>query len=234
MSKMALLLSKQQTRKIVGKVSRESHRTRSFVNMATQLKSVDPRVRRTRQLLQQAMMELMQEKSISSISIQDITERATVNRATFYAHFEDKYALMDAILRDQFQIHVVDKLPPGYRWNKQSLHALILGVFEFLGEFHSRCSRAPQTSREQFEPQVERAIQQEIYRMLLNWLKQAPRTGAGLRIPVEITAGVMSWAIFGTAADWGRAERGPLAEDMANQVLSMLVEGVAGVSAGFA
>lgn len=55
----------------------------------------DPRVKRTRQLLMQAFMELLKEKKdISSISVQDIAERATLNRATFYAHFEDKYAFL--------------------------------------------------------------------------------------------------------------------------------------------
>ena len=57
--------------------------------------SSDPRVQRTRQLLLEAFMALVQEKhTIHSISIQEIATRATVNRATFYAHFADKYALM--------------------------------------------------------------------------------------------------------------------------------------------
>ena len=46
---------------------------------------VDPRVKRTRQLLQNALMELVQEKSQGSITVQDIAARAEVNRATFYA-----------------------------------------------------------------------------------------------------------------------------------------------------
>src|ERR1700730_2122172 len=48
-------------------------------------KRMDPRVKRTRQLLQRAFLELFGEKGIESISIQEITDRATVNRATFYA-----------------------------------------------------------------------------------------------------------------------------------------------------
>ncbi len=61
--------------------------------MATPVNANDPRVKRTRQLLLQAFMALLEEKQhIYSISVQDIAERATVNRATFYAHFEDKYS----------------------------------------------------------------------------------------------------------------------------------------------
>lgn len=64
----------------------------------------DPRVQRTRQLLLDAFMSLVQEKrNIHSISIQEIAMRATVNRATFYAHFEDKYALFVDWSREKFQ-----------------------------------------------------------------------------------------------------------------------------------
>jgi len=201
--------------------------------MTTQVKTIDPRVKRTRQLLQQAMMELVQEQSISSISIQDITERATVNRATFYAHFEDKFALMDSIIREQFQLVVISKLPAGYGWEKQSLRALILGVFDFLGEFRSHCSPTPSAANAQFEPQFERAIQQEIYNILLGWLKRAPRAGAGPRVSVETMASVMSWAIFGTAANWSRGEQKSSAQDMTNQVVQLLVDGLKGTNTEF-
>ena len=74
-------------------------------------RKVDPRVKRTRQLLQQAFWELMHEKGFSAISIQDVAERATVNRATFYAHFDDKYQLLDSIVQEQFHQRVTKDLP---------------------------------------------------------------------------------------------------------------------------
>ncbi|MBI4304912.1 MAG: TetR family transcriptional regulator, partial [Chloroflexi bacterium] len=45
----------------------------------------DPRVKRTRKLLHDAFDSLLSEKSFEAITVQDIAERATVNRATFYA-----------------------------------------------------------------------------------------------------------------------------------------------------
>ena len=62
----------------------------------------DPRIRRTRKLLQGALGALMQNKSFDEISVQDITEAATVNRATFYDHYTDKYALLDAMVAGGF------------------------------------------------------------------------------------------------------------------------------------
>ncbi len=51
---------------------------------------IDPRIKRTRMFLEEAFSELLHEKDFQSISVQDITERAGINRATFYAHFPDK------------------------------------------------------------------------------------------------------------------------------------------------
>ena len=51
----------------------------------------DLRVRRTHKLLYEAFVELVQTKSIDEMSITDICDKAMVNRATFYKHFEDKY-----------------------------------------------------------------------------------------------------------------------------------------------
>src|SRR5258708_33299702 len=63
---------------------------------------LDPRIRRTRKLLQGALGNLMQTKSFEEISVQDITEAATVNRATFYDHYTDKFALMEAMIAGGF------------------------------------------------------------------------------------------------------------------------------------
>ena len=51
----------------------------------TQEKS-DLRVRRTQKMLQEALIDLIGERSLDTISVGDIAERAMVNRATFYRH----------------------------------------------------------------------------------------------------------------------------------------------------
>ncbi|WP_409340565.1 TetR-like C-terminal domain-containing protein [Paenibacillus sp. MBLB4367] len=49
----------------------------------------DPRILRTRQLLKDAFIELLQEMEIEKISVNRIAERATINRVTFYLHYRD-------------------------------------------------------------------------------------------------------------------------------------------------
>ena len=53
-------------------------------------KRPDPRVTRTRELLQNAFLKLLEEKPYERITIADITGAATVNRKTFYLHYETK------------------------------------------------------------------------------------------------------------------------------------------------
>ena len=54
----------------------------------------DLRQRRTRKLLADALLSLLEERPLSEISVVDICQRAMVHRTTFYAHFDDKLALL--------------------------------------------------------------------------------------------------------------------------------------------
>ncbi|HEY0753150.1 MAG TPA: TetR/AcrR family transcriptional regulator [Ktedonobacteraceae bacterium] len=196
--------------------------------MALSEKGIDPRVKRTRQLLQKAFMELFQEKGIESISIQDITDRATVNRATFYAHFPDKYALLDAIIREQFQRVLAEHLPPSPTWSTQSLHALVRATYSFLGEFQHDCK--PRDL--QFDPLIERVIQQELAQILLAWLKQARIASVYPTTRPELLVSVISWSIFGPATQWSHSERALSADEMASQVMLIITTGLAHLTPG--
>jgi len=63
----------------------------------------DRRITRTRGLLRGALMELILEKGYESITIQDITDRANLGRATFYIHFKDKEDLLLTGMREGYQ-----------------------------------------------------------------------------------------------------------------------------------
>ena len=62
----------------------------------------DRRIQRTRQLLRDAMVELILEKGYENIYVKDITERANVSRATFYLHYKDKEELLTKSLYTVF------------------------------------------------------------------------------------------------------------------------------------
>ena len=57
----------------------------------------DRRIRRTKKLLRQALAELMNEKEFKDITVKEITDRADLNRGTFYFHYTDTYDLREKI-----------------------------------------------------------------------------------------------------------------------------------------
>src|SRR5579862_5772964 len=94
---------------------------------------IDPRVTRTQKLIRDALRALLKKKSFASISVQDIAERATVNRATFYAHFTDKYALLETIVREDIAERLVQADPLNARDARSLLIAVANEIFSFVG-----------------------------------------------------------------------------------------------------
>ncbi|BCL81487.1 TetR family transcriptional regulator [Ktedonobacteria bacterium brp13] len=64
----------------------------------------DLRVRRTRKLLQQALIEVTVEKGFAALTVRDITRRAMVNRSTFYRHYLDKYDLLEQHINEIYEV----------------------------------------------------------------------------------------------------------------------------------
>lgn len=63
----------------------------------------DPRVIRTQRLLKQALIELMEERELDKITVQDISDKATVKRVTFYLHYKDKYDLLTKCIDEMLE-----------------------------------------------------------------------------------------------------------------------------------
>jgi AcrR family transcriptional regulator len=63
---------------------------------------IDRRKQRTRRMLRDALLALIVEKGYDDLSVQDITEKADLRRATFYLHYADKDELLATVLREIF------------------------------------------------------------------------------------------------------------------------------------
>ncbi|HLZ64090.1 MAG TPA: helix-turn-helix domain-containing protein, partial [Ktedonosporobacter sp.] len=63
----------------------------------------DLRVRRTRKLLTQALIEGTVEKGFAALTVRDITRLAMVNRSTFYRHYLDKYDLLEQHINEIYE-----------------------------------------------------------------------------------------------------------------------------------
>lgn len=69
-------------------------REKALQDSMTNSRKIDPRIERTQEALRGALMALIEEKGFDAISVQDITKRARLNRATFYLHYRDKQDLL--------------------------------------------------------------------------------------------------------------------------------------------
>jgi AcrR family transcriptional regulator len=176
--------------------------------MTAQTTKLDPRIRRTRQLLFEAFQNLLAEKSFHLITVQDIAERSTLNRATFYDHFTDKFALLEAMMGERFATLIDARMAGNDGTCQAALRPLILAACDFLAEVSSGC----QKQQRQFEPIVESQVKALIRESLLVGL-----CSHGAQNP-ELKATMVSWAIAGAAFQWSR-EKKISAEQLADAVL---------------
>ena len=174
---------------------------------------VDPRVKRTRVLLENAFMELIQEKGFQAVTVQDITERAGVNRATFYAHFADKYALLDHNIRQGFLAEIDKRMLNACHLTLDNLRNLIIAVCEFTRHTNEHCK----PSQAQFESLVETQVKAVLHELMLKWLEKVP-----LSVSPEIAATAASWAIYSLALQWSHAKQPGPVDEYAAEVLPLV------------
>ena len=89
-------------------------------------RSNDVRIGRTQQRLGLALIELILENSIDSVTVQDVLDRAGVGRSTFYLHFRDK----DDLLWTQFEQFL--EIMSGMLDSKREVSRRVLPVREML------------------------------------------------------------------------------------------------------
>lgn len=172
---------------------------------------LDPRVRRTRGLILQAFHDLLAEKNFESITVQDLTDRAQINRATFYAHFQDKYALLDSAIQQMFMAEIDKRTLNVCSYSPENLRVLLLAVCEFLSKLHTDCSQPHQ----QFESLVEGTIKKMIFDLLSHWLEKS-------KVPSEIPATVATWAIYGLASHYSHTKKRPSLEKFVDEAFPLV------------
>ncbi len=176
---------------------------------------LDPRVKRTRNLILAAFADLLPEKGFQSLTVQDITDKAEINRATFYAHFADKYDLLDQSIRQMFRQELEKRTLNACHYTDENLRMLIVTVCEFVSNANTHCK----TEQPQFEALVETQVKKQLQELLQMWLEKEDTD-----IDARTAATAASWAVYGLASQWSHekeAERPP-AEQFADQVFPLI------------
>jgi AcrR family transcriptional regulator len=177
----------------------------------------DPRIRRTRQLLQSALMQLLGSKSFDDISVQDIAEAATVNRATFYDHYADKFALLEALIAGGFHRMLEERSVRYDGTCPSAARAIVSAACDYLTDLHSAqggCER-----RSNVEALEDAAMIAAIRRVL------AAGMARHTAVPEErraMQSAAASGAIYGAVKEWLGTRNRPPAEAIVPEIVAMV------------
>ena len=95
----------------------------------------DRRARRTRRLLKESLLELMEQKHFSEISVRDVTDNADMNRTTFYLHYTDTTQLLQSMEEDLLvDAHIQETVAAG------TLRPVFEPILDFVVEHREVCT----------------------------------------------------------------------------------------------
>lgn len=174
----------------------------------------DLRVRRTRKLLQQAFIELTVEKGFAALTVRDITERAMVNRSTFYRHYLDKYDLLEQYLNEIHELTANQDAPGPLN---------LLKHIQQLADFY-RVMLGPQG-----DPLFAQRFRQNTEMRFRSFSAQALTEPGPDEPPVDLRFSCIAYAGLGATTWWLEQEQ-PCSPEQLADWLSQISSAIAGPS----
>jgi AcrR family transcriptional regulator len=173
--------------------------------------TTDPRILRSRRMLMDALARLLMKKEFDDISVQEITDEATLNRATFYLHYPDKNALLQAMTGVRFR-DLIERRSITFADCNGALRAIALGVCDYLAETTgcpSQLARVP--------------LEGSIIPVVEDMFKEGlARHGMAPGVDAALLATTAAWAVFGAARRWFQTPDRIPAEKMAARIETMV------------
>jgi AcrR family transcriptional regulator len=173
--------------------------------------TTDPRILRSRRMLMDSLVRLLKKKEFEEISVQEIADEATLNRATFYLHYPDKNALLQAMTGARFR-DLIERRAITFTDCHGALRAVALGVCDYLAE-STGCPT--QLTRIPLEGSIIPVVE-DMFKEGLSLHGVAPGVDAAL------LATTGAWAVFGAARRWFQTPDRIPAEEMAARIETMV------------
>ncbi|MEH7504184.1 TetR/AcrR family transcriptional regulator [Neobacillus drentensis] len=166
-------------------------------------KSTDRRIIRTKLLIRDALTELMEEKGFEGITVRDLTEKAAINRGTFYLHYHDKYDLLEQseaeILTEIEKIALTINPTDFMNFNSENEpFPFIVNLFEFFHENSSfmKVILGPKGDAS-FQGKLKDFIKQTFFQNIMSKIKRE-----NLLVPVDYLFAYVSSAHLGVIQHW--------------------------------
>ncbi|MBV7505759.1 TetR/AcrR family transcriptional regulator [Bacillus sp. sid0103] len=166
-------------------------------------KFTDKRILRTKRLIRDALTELMEEKGFEGITVRDLTEKAGINRGTFYLHYHDKFDLLEQseaeILNEMKKIALEINPTDFMNFNSENEpFPFIVNLFEFFHENSSfmKVILGPKGDAS-FQGKMKDFIKETFYNNIMSKINRE-----NMLVPVDDLFAYVSSAHLGVIQHW--------------------------------
>lgn len=190
------------------------------------MKKTDLRVLRSRKMILDAFVSLIAEKDYDKITVQEIADRAMVNRATFYAHFKDKTDLYDATFQAAIASFFGD-FPPNYvlienKIDVKQIELLFTSIYETIHKNKKFFLTIMKTSG--IDP-LHNAVVEKIMTEYPGILQQIRITADPIEVPLELIIEYILSIFIGTIRWWVRSDSSMPPSELAKLTIKLVRNG---------
>lgn len=169
-------------------------------------------IRRTKRLLSEALLALLQKHSFRKISVGDICEAAMVSRSAFYSHFADKYELLSQCMEESLRLQAV-----GAREQRmeEQIAELLTRVQENRRVLHN-------IFMADMNAELMEIFHKTLYAVTEDRLRTLERAGAVIPGGVSFTAEFLAGGMANVMICWIRENCAVPAEEIAGRLCALL------------
>lgn len=186
----------------------------------------DLRITRTKQLIKTAFLDLMDEQGFEAVTVKAITERAGINRGTFYSHYVDKFDLMEKSIEAIFheaEHKLVKNLPHVFGEERsESSYQLLVPFIRFIEA--NKVLMKP-LLRPNGDPQFQARLRSYMHAALFHRSPTVLFDETNALVPADYLVSYISSAHMGVIYEWLYNDRPETAEEIARIIYTITFEG---------
>lgn len=164
---------------------------------------MDPRVKKTRKFLKEALIDLIEDKGFEAITVGNLAEKAEINRVTFYQHYHDKYDLLEQTIETMLKDLIITVAPHKREellvTHKDETNNVYLQLFQFVFDHQSFFkTMLGQNGTTLFQNRMTISIQE----FVADTLAQLAPNEKNAKVPREIVVHYVAAASIGLIKYW--------------------------------
>ncbi|PFJ19640.1 TetR family transcriptional regulator [Bacillus cereus] len=191
---------------------------------------MDLRVIRTKETIRDALVELIEEKSLETLTVKDLTTRAKINRGTFYAHYQDKYDLIDKCEEEFMQemaAMILENVPNIIA--EQRTNSSITIPINILVSIFEHIDRNRRFMKAILGPNGDLSFQTKFKKFIWKTLFESNKNPLikqkNFLVPAEYLVSYIASAHIGVIQQWVNSDKGESPKEMARILSTMTING---------